>query len=1401
MPTYGGFEPLRIVTSGALTTVYEARAKDGRPGRFALKVIHPPPSTQVRRFLTLEGWLLACERQRDAAAAGAAAREVVAFGRCEEGGFLVMPWLEASFEGLSESLTPTGDRARALASILLQGLQSWERGYGGPHGKLKPSNLFGEGDGPLETRRVVMCDPAFQPGACAVNDLRRRDLHGVGAMVVRVVRRRAAGGWPIEAAPEWQALGRAGTPLRDFCNFLLAPASSGDVPSLEEARQRLAKVPPDAKPLRVAAYSAAGVTLATAAGVVGFARLGSFEAMPASLLPLAERLGNPRVFRTEVAQEWAQLCRSWNAWVGDLLRFAERWENTEALWAGDDPLRPVLVEFRRVAKTLDPRSVVPEAAGFSLSLLGDSPPEKVRQELLKSSVDRKVQAAWKQVGGLAEQLAAWPRWQHLRDTRKQLSSRGFPRVAATLQRHHPEEGVQTADAPLLVETLNRLSEDTEGALALLPRWSDIETLAAELAASGDRVQRALPKLLLAKVPDRTSVGEFADTLTSPVDQLRRHRQRFLDPAIARERFLAESSLLKGDDPVTETHLKAWEEELESFRRVTPVEDPRRKIDWDERIRRLRAVAADLETTAPAGDGATAPLSRASFDTEMAAQETLLAGLRSRDVLRRDIPTLERDLDRLEDGLQLLDRRVDATLALLRPSVWLERLVATRWQRGASQRRWDLWRQRALTGVTAADLDQDRPRFRALRQREQAAKQWLEGLEGENGLGALTYVPATGTESAVSSDLKRWSEERLDRLAADLILALWPDSRDDPEGTWESARLNEGAVQRLETHRTWNDTLPALAEVLERLAGHLARGEGWKEGVEELMPTLGAREDLGEVRGTAAQAWAEAQVLQSLQTHADRPNLLAAATSPGFTARLEAWRRLGAQEEWPSTVSELDTDGALAAGLGPAIAAAPLSETRRTALNEELERETRRRWNRAARRSAQNETELMAVFSRMDRFGVAAHHLDADVGYNLRLWQLKQARGDEGDTDYWRARRDAFVSDARRQPEIAANPAVAAFLSAMEALPLKDDANRGATRSPARAGWRESLADGGQRVRVSWSGSGREVSLEFQLVIPADGTHPFYLARRAVAVGEFIDLLTWRPEGSSLFETMPRWVQREGDGNEPWTAPLAWRPRQDRLGLELNPQWIYRPDAQVAPLLEDRGAAGTQVALEPLLRERPSPSSPVQRISPGLAKEFVERVLGARLLTPQEWKSLVATLAPPKQANQRDRSFAQLWSFLETYRTADQLITWRPNQDIYLPLQPTDLGGRTRRLPMRDAGEAAAETSDAHLWPAPVDDGPETAGFVHLFGNVWTYLYDPEGQRYFVGGGSALSPPSLDPRTPQPVEGIPLIGNSRGRALVDGFSDVGIRPAFDAPPGLRDRMEMFRLVRLQQFLTL
>ena len=53
MPDYGGYVLRRPHALAALASVHEAAAGDGRPGRFAVKIFHPPPSTNVRRLYAI----------------------------------------------------------------------------------------------------------------------------------------------------------------------------------------------------------------------------------------------------------------------------------------------------------------------------------------------------------------------------------------------------------------------------------------------------------------------------------------------------------------------------------------------------------------------------------------------------------------------------------------------------------------------------------------------------------------------------------------------------------------------------------------------------------------------------------------------------------------------------------------------------------------------------------------------------------------------------------------------------------------------------------------------------------------------------------------------------------------------------------------------------------------------------------------------------------------------------------------------------------------------------------------------------------------------------------------------------------------------------------------------------
>src|SRR4051812_33565937 len=141
MSEYSGYQQKRAHALGPFASVYEATGPDGK-GRFALKIFHPPASIRIRRAYEIEGFLLAAERQQKAAKKDGAVLEVVAFGRCPEGAYVVMPWQERSLEPYVDTLSAKGDLLRAVAELLLNALEQWGTQTGGSHRKLKASNVF-----------------------------------------------------------------------------------------------------------------------------------------------------------------------------------------------------------------------------------------------------------------------------------------------------------------------------------------------------------------------------------------------------------------------------------------------------------------------------------------------------------------------------------------------------------------------------------------------------------------------------------------------------------------------------------------------------------------------------------------------------------------------------------------------------------------------------------------------------------------------------------------------------------------------------------------------------------------------------------------------------------------------------------------------------------------------------------------------------------------------------------------------------------------------------------------------------------------------------------------------------------------------------------------------------------
>jgi len=280
----------------------------------------------------------------------------------------------------------------------------------------------------------------------------------------------------------------------------------------------------------------------------------------------------------------------------------------------------------------------------------------------------------------------------------------------------------------------------------------------------------------------------------------------------------------------------------------------------------------------------------------------------------------------------------------------------------------------------------------------------------------------------------------------------------------------------------------------------------------------------------------------------------------------------------------------------------------------------------------------------------------------------------------------------------------------------------------------------------------------------------------------------------VLEKMPTWAVR-GNTIRPYNTPVSWRPyvtsNGEYQGFEVNPSWFLQMTSLVSGLMTD-AILNSQPVLRQVVTEVPSPRSPLQMVSPEAAKIFAERILGARLPTPREWEEVLKVAGKPVAANFRGPNFQELFNFLRDYKTEDGVtIPWRPNEGTFRPRERVD----GRLVPAPDDGRSSEDRDESRFWFTSVDEGPATGKFINLTGNVSIFLHD--GTTPYVAGGSVLSPPGVDFTKPQPVQGSNVIG---ARSGTEAYADVGIRPAFEAPPGFKERFKLLELVRKQGFLT-
>ena len=1376
MPVYGAYETSEEYHRSSRTTVWKARAVSG-PGEgvFAVKVCNASEWAEDPAAAEAETQAFAevgADLQKMSSASSRHWVTVHALSTQPGEAWFVTRFYPRSLERVLEGRIPIDSQTlHSLISSIVLGLKELDQVLQRSHGNLKPANIFIDNDGQLRGAPLLLSD--LKPG----RELdRAADFQALGKIMVQLVRRRrsdlnAVVGWPLEPGGEWKRLGRHGEAWRKFCNRLLNPAPKPedlDWAAVEAALRPLAGGGP--KPWTL--ILAAGVPLCALIGAGFYLRLAPYDNVPDRFKDWAEKLGNTPPDTATVPPEWALLCGAYYEWLGGFLAVAGD-PGKSAAWRGDPYLNEKLIAVIADAEerngSFDPRRFDPRIAG-SLASLQSNPPDVAK----KGTVVRKVLDAYKTVLQIQKAIAEWPLRVKLADLSTRFDTLGWKRPAEELR-----QAAQRAADPVL--KANAINE----ALAFATMAARAEQLAQEmdrqntiLAATGDPVLQGLTAYYRARVVDADSIKALNEKLAGVIQNLKAKVnlvQADWTGRIAHDRFLTESFVKDFRGPVTGDVVARWENEVQEYYFVTGAEDVRQAGNWAAKLRacdeRLAAIAEEERAASdrPRGEAIGARLRPQVEGMRRRVQELVAAPL-----VRKDLPTARRSVEALAVAVQQLDGELSNALLLVRPDAvgWLSRVRAIRIGPAGSALalEWSERSNRLIGVVTAAGLTRDPAGFRSLRDRHRQLEVFFTGLAGEHGLAALPVFEGADLSPEIRRDLRVAGDQRREEAATRLLkLVNWED--DVPRGTVESFLISEPAKGVFSELQSALRELEDFGRDLAKVSGLLGQGFALDEGIQSAFepgrskPVFSQVAASDSIRGIADQI----EELRRLEGETAISVLTAATNSPRLSVSLTAWRRLAGQTAWPAAV-ELTQAAAVNAAVQSRLEREIRDLNRRTALRNEIAKVSFRQW-RATLRSARDNATINAVFSLMDSFAVKEDDLAPRERFNLALWRQKGTDWRALSIAALAAKRDESVRQLRAIPGLTLDEPVQAYLRELEQMPLGEQTAAKVDLSqlgPGSAGWTGTALPDGRSVLYRWRGATEEHQLAFQLV-ESDKCVPFFLCTTTLPIGLVIDLLAAKPAVRKRCEP---WMSAcLGGLEDPRTGPQIWLYKADQ-GLSMNDRWAVQTPELPKPMYPNN--------LPP--PAPPNRHHPLQYIPPGAALYLAREVMGCRLPSPQEWQAL--DLGAPDQAgvNVRDA----MWQREHDYLVAAGVMLDSPIEaDIFMPKEV----GNIKRG--REAAAVAPQVNDGLLWFAEVEKDAQPV-FHHLRGNVEEYLSDETGTHFWIAGGSALSPPEVDPAVPYRIDPDPAMANT-------GFSDVGVRLAFNAPGSLTGRQRFLQLIKNQSYL--
>lgn len=696
-----------------------------------------------------------------------------------------------------------------------------------------------------------------------------------------------------------------------------------------------------------------------------------------------------------------------------------------------------------------------------------------------------------------------------------------------------------------------------------------------------------------------------------------------------------------------------------------------------------------------------------------------------------------------------------------PSGWYTALKSMAFGNAAFNEAW----QRRLDEVVAESMIQDLNDDNALFIRKRQEMETWRSLFEETLRVASTIGYPSAPDNASSPEKARndWISEFHSMLVS-LSLAGF---------------LDELGVPVEEEIDKWTPFLQWKQEFDSQITAHYVALESELTGLEKDLNGRGTGDYAG-LRDRVNKAWPSVELgadiqgllqgLQALETvrkwsaPGDLIGVIGDADWPG--QRWAAWRQLQALPQWPSTASDLNLlnragNLMLEYGLGQDSLKVELKSAWQSSIQSKVARSERLDLWEFHESVGWNPDELSDTL-KYDRL----------IAVNLDKALLQMDRDEVVDL------RDQLLSGIHSIESVSGATPVGGFLRELEILQFEDgktiDRELLADAGPGSAGWKISDADPeGKWVIYNWRSENLrfdegvdEYRMAFLLVEPFNQER-FYLGADEVSAGAFFD---WISE-SVGWDNFPHEIPQSAFGSESLQNDIAWRngPRAWTLGtdseLYVARDWQIQSNTQEVPVQQDRD-------------RRPSRFSPVNYISPATAVAWAD-AMNCRLPSPKEFTGLSsADGSVDEDSNLRDATWASHLQFIRQQLGA--MNTSWPDNDCFIPAKTS--------VPLHADALPAVSSNDGVLWFTNVGaDSVAPVEMRNVQGNMAEFVYDPQNAAYFVIGGSALSPSEVVWNAPYRVDG------SNGR----GYSDVGLRIAFDAPTPLPGRILLDALLNAPQ----